>query len=245
MIRAGGRKTPLPDTACTTGTITEMQGTVLIVRHAEAEGNPERRFIGQLDVGLSARGGRQASALARRLVSLPVTRIVSSDLRRSRDTVAELGANLGLEITTDPRWREIANGDWSGLSAPEIERGWPDLWRRYASGEDVPRPGGERWADVRARAVSAFAELASDLAEGELAVVSTHGGPALALAGWVTGLPLDGGVFGGPLGPLANASITTIGLPGPRLLGVNDVGHLSGDLLQSAELSFLDRRRLS
>jgi broad specificity phosphatase PhoE len=203
--------------------------TVILLRHAEAEGNAERRFIGQHDVGLSPLGRRQAEALTRRLRTMPITRIVSSDLRRCLDTVASLADVLGFEIETDPRWREIANGQWGGLLADQIAERWPDAWNRYRAGEDVDRPDGERWADVRARVVEAFEELADQLQDDDLIVVSTHGGPGAMLALWAAGL--TGTAFGGPFGPLANASITTLALPGPRLLGVNDVGHLPTDLL--------------
>lgn len=203
--------------------------TVLLLRHAEAVGNAERRFIGQHDVGLSPLGRRQAAALARRLKNLPITRILSSDLQRCQATVTDLAESLGIEIETDPRWREIANGQWGGLLADQIAERWPDAWHRYRGGEDVARPDGERWADVRVRVVAAFEELAGQLTEDDLVVVSTHGGPGAILALWATGL--SGTAFGGPFGPLANASITTLALPGPRLLGINDVGHLPTDLL--------------
>lgn len=205
------------------------RSTVVVVRHAEAEGNRERRFIGQTDVGLSPLGRRQADVLGRRLRTLPVTRIVSSDLRRCVETVRDFATSAGIGIETDSRWREIANGQWGGLLAEEIEERWPDAWQRYRGGEDVPRPDGERWADVRTRVVEAFEDLARQLQDNDLVVVSTHGGPGAVLALWATGL--TGTAFGGPFGPLANASITTLSLPGPRLLGINDVGHLPADLL--------------
>ena len=113
---------------------------VLILRHAEAEGNAERRFIGQTDVGLSPLGLRQAEVLTRRLRTMPITRIVSSDLQRCLDTVSGLAESLEIEIEPDQRWREIANGQWGGLVADEIARRWPDAWQRYRSGEDVDRP---------------------------------------------------------------------------------------------------------
>jgi broad specificity phosphatase PhoE len=204
--------------------------TVLLLRHAEAEGNAERRFIGQHDVALSPLGRRQADALTRRLSRMPITHIVSSDLRRCLDTVHGLAEDLGLEIETDPRWREIANGQWGGLVADEIAQRWPDAWQRYRGGEDVARPDGERWTDVRARVVAAFEELADGLSDRDMVVVSTHGGPGALLAMWAIGL--SGTAFGGPFGPLANASITTLALPGPQLLGINDVSHLPTDLLR-------------
>jgi probable phosphoglycerate mutase len=206
------------------------QPTVLVLRHAEAEGNAERRFIGQQDVALSPLGRKQAEALTRRLRLMPITRIVSSDLLRCLDTVRGLADQLGLDIRTDPRWREIANGQWGGLVGDEIAQRWPQAWQRYRGGEDVARPDGERWADVRIRVVEAFEELAGGLSDQDVVVVSTHGGPLALLAMWATGL--SGTAFGGPFGPVANASITTLAWPGPKLLGINDVGHLPADLVR-------------
>jgi broad specificity phosphatase PhoE len=204
--------------------------TILLLRHAEAEGNAERRFIGQQDVALSALGRKQAEALTRRLRLMPITQIVSSDLQRCVETVKGLAAELSLEIKTDPRWREIANGQWGGLVGDEIAQRWPEAWQRYRGGEDVARPDGERWSDVRVRVVSAFEELANSLSDQDVVAVSTHGGPGAVLAMWATGL--SGTAFGGPFGPLANASITTLAWPGPKLLGINDVGHLPADLMR-------------
>ncbi|MDP8959082.1 MAG: histidine phosphatase family protein [Actinomycetota bacterium] len=200
--------------------------TLVVVRHAEAEGNPERRFIGQCDVALSELGRRQADSLARRLAGLPISRIVSSDLCRALDTVTPLSEALGIPIDTDPRLREIANGEWGMLLPDEIAAGWPELWARYQDGEDVLRPGGESWNEVRARVLAAVEEIVREGAD-ETVVVSTHAGPILSLLGWAAGAPARGSVFFGPFGRLDNASISMVALPGPRLLTVNDTGHLS------------------
>ncbi len=213
--------------------------TFLLIRHGHAEGNSEFRFIGQSEAPLSQLGRRQAEALTDRLAALPVTRVVTSDLRRAADTVASLAAAQRIPLEPEPRFREIHNGDWTGLRPEEIEAGWPELWSRYVQGEDVPRPQGERWAQVRERAVAGFQDLADRVRPGELVVVSTHAGPLLHLVWWATGTTEPGNVFRGPFGPLANASITTVETPGPRLLGYNDVGHLDPSLLSTAAVPFL------
>ena len=103
------------------------------------------------------------------------------------------------------------------------------MWERYRSGEDVKRPGGERWADVQDRAVRAIETDLVARSDGDIVVVGTHGGPTLGLVKWATGHDIGAGLFNGPFGPVANASITTLEMPSRRLLGLNDVGHL-GDL---------------
>ena len=196
--------------------------SVILVRHGEAEGNQHHRLIGWSDVGLTDAGHRQAQSVADRLALAPVRRIVSSDLRRTVETAAPLAATVGMDLVLDPRFREIDNGEWTGLTPDEVADGWPDLWHRYVDGDDVDRPGGERWADVRARVTGGLEEF---LACDGITVVFSHGGPLVISAAWASGIALRGNVFKGPLAAAENASLCTI-VPGPRLLGYNDVGHL-------------------
>jgi broad specificity phosphatase PhoE len=203
---------------------------LLVIRHGHARGNAEHRFIGQTDVPLDDLGHLQARALAGRLQSTPIDRIVSSDLSRAIDTITPLAQALDLPIERDPRLREISNGEWSGLLPEEISTGWPDLWAAYRAGEDVLRPGGEQWASVRDRVVAAAREHA---ASGGVVVLCTHGGAGLNLALWAAGFPPGGNIFMAKLGALGNTSITTIEIRTEsreevRLAGFNDVGHLAG-----------------
>lgn len=197
-------------------------GSVILVRHGEAEGNRHHRLIGWSDVGLTEAGHDQARLVADRLAHAPVERIVTSDLRRTVETAAPLAQALEMEPHLDARFREIHNGDWTGLTPEEVSTGWSDMWRSYLDGHDVDRPGGERWADVRARVVEALVEL---LASDGITVVFSHGGPLVIAAAWASGIHVTGNVFKGPLASADNASLCTI-VDGPRLLGYNDVGHL-------------------
>lgn len=204
-------------------------GRLILVRHGQAKGNAEHRFIGQTDVPLTELGRRQAEAVGRRLQGTPIDRVVASDLTRARDTGAAIAAAAGVELHLEPAIREIHNGEWAGRTPEEIAATWPDLWSRYRAGEDVPRPGGERWADVRARSIEVMVRL---LALDGTTVVASHGGPIILTALWASGLIVEGNVFRGPLGALLNTSITVVDA-GPVLTAFNDVGHLD-------DVAFLD-----
>ena len=199
---------------------------LLIVRHGEAEGNREHRFIGQSDVPLTERGRRQVAALTKRLAGVEISRVLSSDLQRAANTVLPTAEALGLEVEFDQRLREIANGEWADLVAADVEARWPDVWARYRSGEDVERPGGESWTDVQVRAVAAIEGLIVSLDDDDTVLIGTHAGPAIGILRWAIGAAPEGTVWGGPFGALHNTSISTISLPGPRLHTVNDTGHL-------------------
>ncbi|CAN5162670.1 histidine phosphatase family protein [soil metagenome] len=207
---------------------------LLAVRHGEADGNSHHRFIGQTDAHLTDQGRAQAELLALRLVKLPISRIISSDLRRTIDTVTPTANALGLPVEKDPRLREILNGDWTGLLPDDIANAWPEVWTAYRSGEDVLRPGGESWAHVRERVLSVVEELPVD---DSVVLFSTHGGPSLCLAQWAIGIEPGRNIFRGPLAAVENTGLVAIDLRGPRLLAFNDLGHL-GDRLPSLPLPF-------
>lgn len=199
--------------------------TMLLIRHGEAVGNTEGRLIGQSDVPLSDLGRLQAQRLAAGLADRPIGRIVSSDLSRARDTITPLADHLGIDVEFDRRLREIDNGDWGDLLPHEVDASWPDLWRRYRSGEDVDRPGGESWAAVATRVASALEDIAQSTKSPGVVAVSTHGGPILTTVHLASGLDL-GNVFAAGVN-VPNASVTTVELPPLRLAGpVGSVDHL-------------------
>ncbi len=202
--------------------------TFLIVRHGEAEGNAEGRFIGQLDVPLTPLGREQVERLAPTLLDLGITKIVSSDLQRAAETVRPVADHLGLVLDYEPRLREIANGEWAGLLADDIATRWPERFAAYRAGEDVARDGGERWEDVQRRVREAMVELAGETRNDDVVLVGTHAGPAMAIARWAAGHPPIGNVFTSEFPPLANTSVSTFRMVAniPHLIEYNRIHHL-------------------
>src|SRR5215469_3758364 len=77
-----------------------------LVRHGESKGNA--RDLHQFaHVALSARGQRDAHALARRLADRRIESIVSSTLVRARQTAAIIGDVLQKQIVESPLFVEI------------------------------------------------------------------------------------------------------------------------------------------
>ena len=147
--------------------------TVVLVRHGSTEWNESKRAQGQADIHLSERGRREAERTARRLADVPVAAVYSSDLVRAVETARPIAASHGLEVVTDPGWREIDQGEWTGLTTAEIKRRWPDLWgpaRHYST-----RPSGESPDQVRHRALDALRRVVAAHPD-ETVVVVSHGG---------------------------------------------------------------------
>lgn len=147
---------------------------LMIVRHGESEWNALRRLQGQADIALSERGREQARALAPTIAALAPDVVVTSDLKRARETAALLGYPAA-ECLTD--LREVDVGSWTGQPIADIVALDADAYRGWRAGTLTP-PEGEAWADFTARTTRGVA-LAMEKAERLLVVC--HGGVVRAL----------------------------------------------------------------
>ena len=163
---------------------------IYLLRHGEVVRAETRRFIGHLDVPLSANGEAQCAAQARRLAALRIDALYSSDLERARRSGEIIGAPHGLTPRLLPQLREMAMGRWEGLTADEIRAREPEAFRDWMSrvGE-FPFPDGESVPDLVARAGPAFDRIAADAAFRAIAIVA-HGGTNRALLCRALGVPL-------------------------------------------------------
>ena len=167
---------------------------IVLVRHGQSTWNAEGRLQGQADPPLSKLGRQEAAGLRGALRGFPADRVLTSDLRRARETAAALGHP---DAVPDATWREIDVGEWSGRLLADLPAGPEPAWR----GGDLLPPGGERWEELEARVADAVDALATR--DGEWLVV-THGGVIRAAVAYVTGA--DAQRIAGP----ANASVTVV-----------------------------------
>ncbi|MFY9626692.1 MAG: histidine phosphatase family protein [Methylocystis sp.] len=164
---------------------------ICLARHGETNWNLERRFQGQLDIALNAKGRMQAEALGHELAGAHFDHIYSSDLQRALVTAAPHAARRGMEIIRRPELREKHDGVWHGLSHPEVEARFPEEYQHYlARRADYAAPGGESLMRFAARVRAALTKIA-EAHPGETLLVVAHAG-ALDIA-WrmATGKRLD------------------------------------------------------
>ncbi len=159
--------------------------TLYLLRHGETEFNVAGRYQGQRDSPLTARGRDQArchGALLKELIAEPaVWRLVASPLGRALATARIVCAELGLPedaIETDARLKEIAFGEWEGLTPAEVQARYPEAWAaREAERWHHPRPDGESYALLAARVGAFLRDVQGDT------IVVGHGGTGRVLRG--------------------------------------------------------------
>jgi probable phosphoglycerate mutase len=157
------------------------------IRHGETDWNVLGKLQGTIDIALNDRGREQAANAAKILTDLLARDrreassfdFVASPLRRARETMEIIRRALNLppqQYAVDERLREIAYGEWEGLTMEQAEARDPDIYaKRLADKWVVAAPGGESYAAVQARVSDWYAELGADT------IVAAHGGTARAL----------------------------------------------------------------
>lgn len=143
------------------------------LRHGETAWTRERRFSGSRDISLTPQGERQAQALADVLAAERVAAVYASPLERTRGTAEIIARALRLPVIVEPGLREMAFGDWEGLTRDEVEGRWPEpfgVWR--TSPERAVPAGGESVLEVALRAGKALQQIRDHHPDGTVVVVS-------------------------------------------------------------------------
>jgi broad specificity phosphatase PhoE len=188
---------------------------LIVVRHGRTDANASGLLLGRrLDPGLDDLGRQQAERLA---ACLPrPARVVSSPLRRTRETAAA----LGLPVDVDDRWVELDYGDLDGTPVRDVPA---DVWAAWRADLDLAPGGGESLSALGSRVREACADVADEAAERDVIVV-THVSPVKASLAWALGVG-DDVTWRAYVAP---ASITRIATAGrqPSLHAFNLTGHL-------------------
>jgi probable phosphoglycerate mutase len=149
---------------------------LIFVRHGETDWNRQQRFQGQIDVPLNATGHAQAQRLADALAGERFDLLLSSDLLRTRQTLAPLQQRLARSGQAAAAWREQHFGVLEGLSVDEIKVRHPELWTQWLRHDaDYRLPEGESVRRFHARVTEAVRALVREH-EGRRVLIVTHGG---------------------------------------------------------------------
>jgi phosphoserine phosphatase len=209
---------------------------LLLARHGESMWNAERRFQGSTDVPLSPRGRAQAEALARGLRRYRVGAAYVSPFRRALETAELALKGTGIPVVVLDDLRELSLGQWEGCTVDEIraQDGDPYVaWLRAP--HDCPPPGSEPLPVVSDRVRAAVDRIAAAHPGRDDVLVVAHGGVISVYACHLLGCSFN------RLWRLRvdNASLTVV--RPPRLVSLNETGHLAGELapghLQRASLA--------
>ncbi|MFC4112283.1 bifunctional RNase H/acid phosphatase [Nonomuraea zeae] len=205
---------------------TRVATSLLLLRHGETELSIERRFSGHGDAELTPNGLAQAAAAADRLSREPyrLDVIVTSPLKRARQTAEAVAQRTGLDVDVDEDLKETDFGDWEGHTFTEVQRGWPAELAAWLADPAVAPPGGESFATAAQRVQAAGARLV-ERHEGKTVLAVSHVTPIKLLLSQALLAPL-GSLYRMHL-DLACLSLIEHYADGPAVVkSFNDTSHL-------------------
>jgi len=170
---------------------------IYLARHGETPFNAERRFQGHLPVPLTERGRAQAAELAEAASAKGFVALYASPLARARETAGIVGARIGLEPREDARFAETDTGHWTGRLFAEVRAEAPGRFDAWASGEeDFAFPGGESFAQQRARVLAGIHDVRAAGHPGPVLIICHRQAMRLVLGGGsLAGHPIDNGAL--------------------------------------------------
>ncbi len=194
-----------------------MPTHVYLLRHAETS-NPHVFHGAESDIGLSEKGVRQAEVIAQILAPKRPEVIVSSGMRRAKDTATPLALACSLPLQIEPELHERKVSSLSGMPYDGQDGIWPETVRRWMAGEtQFAHADAESFDALRDRVVPAWNRLLREHA-GKTLVVVAHGVvckvlllnllPGWTVADWQK------------LGPIHNVAVSELLLEDGRWQGV-------------------------
>lgn len=152
---------------------------LILLRHGQTELSIERRYSGHGDPELTELGQQQvaaaALAIAKRLSRQGVepAAVLSSPLRRARQTAAAVAESTGAELEVREGLIETDFGGWEGLTFTEARERDPELHGRWLGSADVEPPGGESFRAVGERVEAERARIMEEFA-GRTVILVSH-----------------------------------------------------------------------
>jgi probable phosphoglycerate mutase len=129
--------------------------TMILVRHGETPHTLEKKFSGRGgdDPGLNTDGQAQVRAVADWLAPLAdeIDAVVSSPLRRTRETAEIIAERLGHRFDVEDGLAEAAFGTWDGMTFLEVQQQFPDDLDAWLGSMDIAPGGGDSFADMDTR----------------------------------------------------------------------------------------------
>lgn len=175
----------------------------MLIRHGQSTWNGARLVQGQNDTAvLTELGRQQALESARKLRSLGIDAIISSDLARAQETAKIIAQELGLEVETTTDLRERSFGSAEGQPFDQLTSSMSGIEDGLVVDPTAHPPLGESLNDLHAR-MGAFIDETVRLRSGQSLLIVTHGGTIRSIRAYREGRSMSGLTWD----PVMNCSI--------------------------------------
>lgn len=209
-----------------------MKTRIIIVRHAQSEGNLRCEFHGQYNSDITEFGIHQAHCTAKELENISFDKAFSSDIRRAFSTTSIVAKPHGLEVEKKEGLREIFAGKWEKVRFDDLKILYPKEYNQwYTDLANFTCPGGESIRHLQERVNSTIQEIVK-ANPGKTLLIGSHATPIRVMGCIWHRIPLEDILT---LNWVPNASYSTVDY---------DPSTLEFELLNYAQCSHLEKAGL-
>ena len=156
-----------------------------IIRHGETKLNANSIIIGWQDIELTNKGKKTAKKIASFLKNKKIDKIVSSNLKRAKETASIIAQEIGItDIKISQKLNEIKYGELEGERKALIRKKIP----KYHNNIYFKNPKGESFKDLEKRIIKKIKELEG---KKENILIVTHAGCMRVIYSYYTHTPLE------------------------------------------------------
>ena len=156
---------------------------ILLTRHGQTEWNVLKKVQGKVDIELNATGIKQAEETALKLKNTAIDIIISSPLKRARQTAEIINKEKNLPIIIDDRISERDFGEFEGKNRNEFS--FEDFWS-YKKAENYEKA--EKIQDFFERIYSFLDDIKEKYKDKRILIVA-HGGVSIPFRCYFEGIP--------------------------------------------------------
>lgn len=126
------------------------------VRHGQTDYNKSNKIMGQIDIPLNKAGLLQAETVAKSIVQLKISHIISSPMKRAVQTSEIIASTINKPFTVIDELMQNYLGVWEGRSKEEFinKTGIENLLDYWKTGGNIQ--GAESWSNFVSRTSTAL-----------------------------------------------------------------------------------------
>ena len=168
-----------------------LDTTVILVRHAQGEGNLKGEFHGRFPSDLTSLGIEQAECTAELLRDVHIDVAFASDIPRAFSTARIIAEKHGVSVKPEESLREICGGVWEQMKFDDIVVEYPEqyaVWKNDLA--NCTCPEGESVRHLAERVKAGVERLVKEN-PGKTILLGTHATPSRVMGCVWKRIPLE------------------------------------------------------
>ena len=168
-----------------------MKTKLYIVRHAETEGNIEKRLTGRKDYNLTEKGEKSAEKLAQRLSDVKFDALFSSSSNRKKKKIEPIAKQNNLTIVQLDDLCEMYFGDYDGWKWEDVNKINPEIKHRQNEINEISGIPNQESMEETAERMYKCVKKICDENEGKTILICSHGVAIEAFIRKITQIPFN------------------------------------------------------